>query len=251
MATTVSSLSGSSSRITGMYSQLDTDSLVTKMVSGEQTKIDTVYKTKTTDQWKEDAWNDITDAVENFADAYTSTLGSTSMLKSSTYATYNVSTADTTGAVKVTAGADATATNVKVSVSQIAANASISSGSTVSAVGKTEVSAFNTTALIDLELKKPMQFDSNGKLSFAINGKTFTFSKDTTLQTMISTINADSEANVTLKYSRLTDKFSVTADKGGSTSEVVIKTSPAMPSVKTAPSASTAARSSTGGRTRS
>lgn len=223
MATTVSSLSGSSSRITGLYSQLDTDSLVTKMVSGQQTKIDTVYKTKTTDQWQEDAWNDITDAVEDFADAYTSTLGSTSMLKSSTYATYTVSTADTTGAVKVTAGSDATATNVKVSVSQIAVNASVSSGSTVSAAGKTEISAYNTAALTDLSLKTPLQFDTSGNLSFAINGKTFTFSKDTTLQTMISTVNADSEANVTLKYSRLTDKFSVTADKGGSTSQVVIK----------------------------
>jgi flagellar hook-associated protein 2 len=206
-----------------MYSQLDTDSLVKKMVSGQQTKIDKVYQTKTTNQWKEDAWNDIKDAVNDFADAYTSVLGSSSMLKNSTYESYSVSTSDTTGAVKLTAGSDAVASNVKVTVSQLAVNASATSSATVSASGKTEISSSNTTALSGLSLAKPLQFNSKGNLSFSINGKTFSFSKDTTLQNMINTVNADEDAGVTMKYSRLTDKFSVTADSGGASSKVVIK----------------------------
>lgn len=219
----ISSVSGSSSRITSMYSQLDTDALVKKMVSGQQTKIDKVYQTKTTNQWKEDAWNDIKDAVNDFSDAYTSVLGSSSMLKNSTYESYSVSTSDTTGAVKLTAGSDAIASNVKVTVSQLAVNASAASTSTVSASGKKEISSSNTATLSSLNLATPLQFNGSGNLSFSINGKTFSFSKDTTLQNMINTVNADSDAGVTMKYSRLTDKFSITADSGGASSKVVIK----------------------------
>lgn len=223
-STSASSASGTnSSRVTGMYSQLDTDALVKKLVSRQQQQIDTAYQQKTINQWKESAWNEIQDAVQDFSDTYTSTLGSASMLKSSTYVSYAVHTDDKTGAVKVTAGTDALASRVKVTVSQVAKNAAVSSTSAVSADGKTEIASSNNEELSKLNLAKPLQFDGNGAISFSINGKTFSFSKDTTLQNMINTVNSDKDAGVTMKYSRLTDTFTVTADSGGSGSEVDIK----------------------------
>lgn len=221
MSTSVDSLTASSSRITGMYSNMDTDALVTKLCSNQQEKIDNQYKKKTTYEWTQTAWNDITDAINDFSDSYCSTLGSSSMLKSSTYVKYSVSTADTSGALKVTADQNATATNLKVSVSQIAQNSSVTSSSSVSK--DKELSSSNNTKLSELGFKNALQFNANGNISFSINDKTFTFDKDTTLQTMISTINADSDADVTMKYSRLTDDFSITANDGGTDSKVIIK----------------------------
>ena len=75
----------------------------------------------------------------------------------------------------------------------------------------------------DLNFANGLQFDENGRVSFSINAANFTFDSDTTLQTMINTINADKDAAVTMTYSRLTDGFKITADAGGADSSVTIK----------------------------
>ena len=49
---------------------------------------------------------------------------------------------------------------------------------------------------------------------FTINGTKFEFASDTSLSRMISQINA-SDAGVTISYSNITDKFTMTADKTG------------------------------------
>ena len=57
---------------------------------------------------------------------------------------------------------------------------------------------------------------------FVINGKEFTFAKNTSLNQILSTINSDTEANVNITYSSVTDKFTVTAKNGGVNSQVSI-----------------------------
>ena len=218
-----SSIYNSSSRITGMFSDLDTDSIVKSMCSKQQSKIDDKYQKQQTYQWSKDAWDDINSAVEEFENTYASVLGSSSMLKNSTYVKFSVTSSDTTSsAVSVTAGSTASASSVAVSVSQLAVQANVSS-SGISASGKSEISSSNTATLADLSFANALQFDSDGNISFSINGKEFSFSSDTTLQNMISTVNADSDANVTMTYSRLTDGFAITADSGGADSKVSIK----------------------------
>ena len=54
------------------------------------------------------------------------------------------------------------------------------------------------------------------------NGKTFTFNKNTNLQSMINTINNDEEANVTIVQPP-DDGFTITADSGGKNSKVSIQ----------------------------
>jgi flagellar hook-associated protein 2 len=222
MATSVDSLYNSSSRITSLFSDLDTDQMVKDLCSGQQTKIDRQYQKKTEYEWKQTAWTDISDAVDEFSESYCSVLGSTSMLKNSTYVAYSVNTADTSGAVKLTATSAATASNIKVSVSKIAKNASVSGSTGVSGGAADGISASNTTTLAELKFANPLQF-TDGNISFAINGKTFSFSSDTTLQSMINTVNSDNDANVTMKYSRLTDSFTLTADSGGKNSSVTVE----------------------------
>lgn len=220
-STSTSSLYSSSSRITSMYSNMDTDAIVKKLCSRQQAKIDKEYQEKTTYTWKQEALTEISDAVEDFSNAYCSVLGSSSMLKNSTYIAYNVTTSDTSGAVSVSADSSAYANSVAVSVQQVAKNSSLTGKSGISKNG--ELSEYNTAKLSDLEFKTPLTAGPDGNISFSINGKTFSFTPDATLQSMINTVNSDADAGVTMTYSRLTDSFSLSADAGGADSSIAIK----------------------------
>jgi len=62
-------------------------------------------------------------------------------------------------------------------------------------------------------------FDAYG---LTVNGKKFTFKSTDTIANIISTVNNDADANVTLSYSETNNTFSVTSKSGGSTSKVDI-----------------------------
>lgn len=223
MSSTVSgSAYSSTSRVTGMFSSIDTDAMVKKMNAGQQSKIDKQQQLKTTYEWRNEATTSISDVVKTFANDYTSVLGSSSMLQSATYFSYNITTPSTKNAVTLSASAGADIGETTVQVNQLAKNATATSSGKISANG-TEIAANNTTTLGQLSLKTPLTFGKDGNLSFSINGKSFQFSKDTTLQNMINTINSDKTANVTMKYSRLSDTFTITANSGGKDSKVTIE----------------------------
>ena len=58
-------------------------------------------------------------------------------------------------------------------------------------------------------------FDSDGNFSFVINGKTFSFDKDTTVASMMKKVNADSDVNVKMSYSEITDSFTFRSSNTG------------------------------------
>lgn len=210
----------SSNRVTGLFSNLDTDALVESMCSTQQSKIDKVKQKETREGWLEDAYQSVEDTVNTFQNTYASVTGSSSMLKTSTYYSYNVTSDSASNtAVSVSASSTSGVGTYSVQVNQLATNASVSSSS-VLATGTTSLSS--STTLANLSLKTKLTFDSSSNLSFTINNKKFTFSSSTTLQSMLNTINNDTTANVTMKFSNLTGGFSVTADSGGASSSVSI-----------------------------
>lgn len=217
----INSAYSSSSRVTGMYSGLDIDALVESMCSNQQAKIDRQEQKKTAYEWHNEAVTEVMDAVKEFSNTYCSVLGTSSMLKSSTYSTFTVNSDSTSRAAAISVTNAAEAGDIMVKINQLAVNANVSSTGRVSATG-TGISSSNTATLANLSFADKLRFDSSGKISFAINGKSFSFTKDTTLQSMINTINHDADANVTMKYSRLSDSFSITADSGGKDSAVSI-----------------------------
>lgn len=217
----VSSPYSSNSRVTGMYSNYDTDALVKSMCSNQQTKVDKQNQKITTYEWYNEAVETVKDTMEEFSNTYLSAMGSSSMLKSSAYSTYSAKTSSTSNAVSLTASSSAAVGNISVKVIQLAEQANVSSSGKVSKDG-TKISSSNTATLAELSFANALKFDSSGKISFSINGKSFSFSSDTKLQTMLNTINNDKDANVTMKYSRLTDKFTIEADSGGKDSKVSI-----------------------------
>lgn len=66
------------------------------------------------------------------------------------------------------------------------------------------------------ELNQPLVAGSDGKYTITVNGKEFKFSKTDTLSSVISQINDDKDADVTISYSQTTNSFRVTYDETGS-----------------------------------
>lgn len=88
-SSSTSSLYSSTSRITSMYSDIDTDSLVKSMCSTQQSKIDKATQKETLLGWKDEALTTIKADVKTFSDTYCSALGTSSMRKASSYYAYS------------------------------------------------------------------------------------------------------------------------------------------------------------------
>ena len=65
-------------------------------------------------------------------------------------------------------------------------------------------------------------FSSSGELEFTINGQKFSFDKDDSLDDVITAVNANDSANVTMKYDSNTDKLIVTANDTGAGNTLVM-----------------------------
>jgi flagellar hook-associated protein 2 len=191
------------------------------MTSGQQAKIDAVRRRQTRQEWYTEALTSVKDDINKFLNTYMSAAGEKSMLRSASYASYKSTTTSTANAAAVTAAGNAELGDITLQINRLAKNASVTSSARISANG-TEISSSNTATLGSLSLATKLEFNAGGNISFAINGKTFSFSRDTTLQNMINTINSDETANVTMKYSRLSDAFTITSDTGGPASKVKI-----------------------------
>lgn len=72
---------------------------------------------------------------------------------------------------------------------------------------------FETLETLDSKTSTSI-FGGAETLEFTINGEAFSFAKDTTLTSLISTVNA-SDAKVTMRYNELTDDFEVISDEQG------------------------------------
>lgn len=205
-------------RLSGLSSGLDTESIVKSMLASAQVKVDRQAQTTTKLEWKADALREINAAIKAFRQTNMSALApSSNMLSAATYNSYSVAMLTSTSAVSVSAGSSANAGQVTInSITQLATAATVK-GANNAFKGE---SMNTSTTLADLELENPLEFE-DGAISFSINGKTFSFTEDTTLTSMMSTINA-SDAGVRMSYSSLTKGFTITAKTTGSTSKVEI-----------------------------
>ena len=68
-----------------------------------------------------------------------------------------------------------------------------------------------------------LTFNEEGKLELTINSKEFSFDKYTSLSGMMNTINSDPDANASIKYDEIGDKFIITAKQRGSGDNIAIE----------------------------
>lgn len=206
----INNVTSSSKRLTGMFSGMDTDSLVTAMVSNQQLKVTSLLQSKTKAEWKKQAYTDFNSQLKTFRDTFGSVLGESSLLSKGTYADFSINLADTSG-FKVTAAANARAGSYNISVEQLASAASMRGAElTESGKGYTD-SELAKTKLSDLNIGGAAFSDS---IKFSINGKEFSFESSTTVKSMMDTINS-SKAGVTVAYSQINDRITITANQTG------------------------------------
>ena len=201
-------------RMTGLISGLDTETLITQMISGHKTKVENAQKEQTKLKWKKEAWSSLNTKLYSF---YT---GALSNFKSvGTYKAKKVESTDDSK-IKVTSSNSAVNGVHTLSVKQLASSAYLTGASLQ---GK----AFNTTSYVaaenadvklsDLKDSKGYDLELDGK-SFEISYKTTdadgqetTITKmitaqagsDGTLQSVIDNMNqslADEGINMTVSY---------------------------------------------------
>jgi flagellar hook-associated protein 2 len=205
-----------------LASGLDTEALVKSMMKLEQMKLDRELRAKTTLQWRQEALNNVAADFRTFRNTFLTTLGTDAMLSSGVYTAFKVGLSGAMKeAVGITANSEASAGKVIINkITQLASGAKAESSNRISQNGQ-QLSESNQVSLGDLQFANDL-FQEGSDISFAINGETFTFDKNTTLQQMLTTVN-DSAAGVTMTYSRLSDGFSITTKGMGVEEELTIQ----------------------------
>lgn len=207
VSSTSSSSSGtvSNGRYWGLASGLDVDSIVTALVSDEQGKIDKVKQQQQTLQWQQSAYQTVISDLQAFQSTYLSITGSSSMLKSGTYATYDASSGNT-ALLSAVATASATGGAKNVTVVQSATTAEVDGSS---------IYGGKAGGTIDLS-----KITSSSSLAFSVtvDGTTKTISIDSSDLSGITGSSSNSDKAVILQ-SALQDKldsaFGTVVDLGG------------------------------------
>jgi len=85
------------------------------------------------------------------------------------------------------------------------------------------ISLNDTLEKLQDKLAEPLQFNENGEVQFSINGKLITAKKTETLSRVLARINNTTEANVTIQYDELADKFTLTSKQLGQGDNLVVE----------------------------
>ncbi len=136
------------SRVTGLASGMDTDSIVEKMMSGTQAKIDKVNQQKQLLAWKQEEYRSIISKIKSFQDKYFNS--SSGCLYADYYSSRTVSLADSAQAayVSITASASASVSDIELSDIQLATRSCASTSGT--AARQIEIGFDAASAPIDL-----------------------------------------------------------------------------------------------------
>jgi flagellar hook-associated protein 2 len=294
-------------RLTGLSSGIDVDSIVEQLMSAEKTKLNRLNQQAQLLEWKQEAYQDVISDIQTFSNTYFNVTSASSIMSKSTFQAFAVTSSSSavtaaystsaaagshtvtvsqlaTAATKQTSGrlskdiegttaADYTAAAGKSFVMtvdgteytitldaavtdadglQAAINTTVGTGkvtveadadglitlaaadssgvqsiavsdaasdSALSALGLTSgaanrIDTGSTLAELAATMTASFEFDSDGQVALAINGVSFTFDQDMTLEELMTEIN-NSDAGVTLKYDELADQLVLTADKTG------------------------------------
>ncbi|WP_378953334.1 flagellar filament capping protein FliD [Pelosinus sp. sgz500959] len=118
-------------RVTGLSSGLDVDSIVKQSMTAEKAKkLNKLQQKEQKVEWTQTAYRDITSDIQTFSNKYFNVTSSTSLLSKSNYLKNTVASTDS--AVTATASSTASAGNHTIQVDQLATAATLKSSSSVS-----------------------------------------------------------------------------------------------------------------------
>ncbi len=186
----------------GLASGLDVDSIVTGLLSDQQSKIDKEKQQEQTLEWQQSAYQGITTQLQTFESSYLELGQSSSMASSNMYVSYAASSSNPI--LTATAGADATGAAQNVTITQTATTATITGGATSSTItGGTDMGGNGLSALKTEAAAAEAAGLSDPSLSITVDGvaKTISFSSSD-----LSGIS-DSAGMLTLINQKLSDSF--------------------------------------------
>lgn len=118
-------------RVTGLSSGIDVDSIVEELMTAEKAKkLNKLEQNEQLAEWKQTAYRDITSDIQDFTNKYFDTTSSTSLLSEANFKQYTVTSSS--DAVTATYTSAASAGSHTVSVSQLATAASRKSSASIS-----------------------------------------------------------------------------------------------------------------------
>jgi flagellar hook-associated protein 2 len=134
-------------RITGMISGLDIDSLVTAGVANYQLKLDKAKQQDQILQWKQDQYRTISSSVSDFYNKYLDPTSSDSLLMSSNWNTTSFTSSNSSAVSATATSSTANPSNYTVNVTQLAAAATTTLKSSDYSNGVTIAIGSNTCSL--------------------------------------------------------------------------------------------------------
>ena len=209
-------------RMTGMYSGMDTESIIQELVSAKRTKVDDVKKKQTKLEWKQDAWKDLNTKLKNLQSKYISNMRFASSYMKKTTAVSNSS------AVSVITGENAVNGVQSLEVKQLAKTGYLT-GAQIKASGSGSLTALSKLS----DLAGSDGIGNGGQISIKAGDKDLTLdvTADTTISDVLTKLKeAGLNANFDEKQQRLfisaktsgaSNDFSITA--AGSNGQAALK----------------------------
>lgn len=198
---------GSNVSISGLVSNLDTDSIVNALVSAYSTKKDKYVKAQTKLEWKQDAWKELNTKIYSF---YSGTLSS---LRFSNAFSKKASSVDSTKAT-VKASSDAVSGTQKLKIKQLA-----KSGYLTGAVVKS--SDGSNTKLTGSSKLSELGIEDGSSISVKVGKteKTITLNGSDSVNTAVARLK---EAGLNASFDEINQRFFVSSKASGSEGEFSI-----------------------------
>lgn len=198
-------------RITGMYSGLDTESIIGELASAQSVKKNKLVKAQTKLSWKQDAWKALNTKIYSF---YTNVLDTMrfegSYLRKSTKVSHP-------NAVSIVTSADAPNSVQTLKIGQLAKQGYLTGGKLAAIKDKdgNDVKVSATTKL------KDMGFSGEGSFRVKVNGKStdITLKEDMKISDVVNQLNA---AGLSASFDAKNQRFYINAKNSGATADFTI-----------------------------
>ena len=152
-------LRSSPTRMMGLSSGLDTDSLIQQTLRVHQMRIDAQMRQRTILHWRQETYNGIKDQITSFRNTFLSTLGSTTMMQKGVYNSTIATMNKVTNAISIAGTINSSVGTMKIGmIESLAKGASVFSKGSVSA----DNNGFSTSQRLD-----SMQFAGGAKIDFS------------------------------------------------------------------------------------
>lgn len=191
-------------RINGS-SGIDVDSIVKELMTARRVPLDKLSQDKQLVSWQRDSYREMNSKIVDFRNNKLAKYGLSASLNPQLAVV-----SGNTGAVKAEATASANGIPMNVDVAQLATKTSLETN------GFTGNTFTSKSTLADVAAVS----GAAGPYTLHVNGSDFSFDGSTSISTVISTINADSNAKVTAAFDEITGKLILSAKDFGSGGKV-------------------------------